>query len=47
MQIADIRDRFADHFAVGLNHEAQHAVGRRMLRPDADGHLFGEEAGLG
>ncbi len=44
-----------DHFAVKLEHEAQHAVRRRMLRPEVDRevtevvlfvHLFGR-AGSG
>ena len=40
MEVADIGNRFADHFAVGLDYKAQHAVGAGMLRPHADGHLF-------
>ena len=44
MQVSDIGNRFIDHFAVGLDHEAQHAMGAGMLRPNIDGHLFGVKA---
>src|SRR5262245_13825621 len=37
MKVADIGDRLADHFAIGLDHKAQHTVGTGMLRPHADG----------
>ena len=33
MQQPDVRVGALDHLAVELEHEAQHAVGRRMLRP--------------
>ena len=36
MQQADMRIDALDHFAIELEHEAQHAVGRRMLRPEID-----------
>jgi hypothetical protein len=34
MQEADVRVGALDHLAVELEHQAQHAVGRRMLRPE-------------
>jgi hypothetical protein len=34
MQEADVRVGALDHLAVELEHEAQHAVGRRVLRPE-------------
>ena len=34
MQQADVRIGALDHFAVELEHEPQHAVRRRMLRPE-------------
>ena len=37
MQQADMRDRRAHHLAVHLQHQAQHAVRRRMLRPEIHG----------
>ena len=39
MQQADMRIDALDHFAVELQHEAQHAVRRRMLRPEIDGEI--------
>ena len=36
MQEADMRVDALDHFAVELEHQAQHAVRRRMLRPKVD-----------
>src|SRR5215510_16611614 len=44
MEVADVRNRLADHFAVGLDHKAQHTVRAGVLRPDADGHVFGVKA---
>src|SRR5262245_53746317 len=41
VEIADVGNRLADHFAVGLDHKAQHTVRARVLRPDTDGHVFG------
>src|SRR5215813_15291362 len=41
MEVADVRNRLADHLAVGLDHKAQHTVRAGVLRPDADGHVFG------
>src|SRR5215510_12538022 len=41
MEVANVRNRLADHFAIGLDHEAQHTVRAGVLRPDADGHVFG------
>jgi len=35
----DMRVDALDHFAVELEHEAEHAVGGRMLRPEIDGEL--------
>jgi hypothetical protein len=46
VQVADVGDCFADDLAVGFDHEAQHAVGARMLRPDADRHILGVKAAL-
>ena len=43
MQVTDIGNRLVDHFAVGLDHEAQHAVRTGVLRSDADSHVFGVE----
>ena len=40
MQVTDIGNRLVDHFAVGLDYEAQHAVRTGVLRPDADSHVF-------
>ena len=34
MQQPDVRIRLLDHFAIELEHQAQHAVRRRMLRPE-------------
>ena len=39
MQQPDMRIDALDHLAVELEHEAQHAVRRRMLRPEIDGEL--------
>ena len=36
MQQADMRIDALDHFAVELQHQPQHAVRRRMLRPEVD-----------
>ena len=36
MQQADMRIDALDHFAIELEHEAQHAMRRRMLRPKVD-----------
>ena len=43
MQKSDMRIDALDHFAVELEHEPQHAVRRRMLRPEIDREvsLFG------
>ncbi len=38
MQIADDRFRAQDGLSVELEHQAQHAVGRRVLRPHVDDH---------
>src|SRR5205809_2161288 len=35
-----------DGLAIELDHEAQHAVGRRMLGPDVDQHVLAREARL-
>ena len=39
MQVADVRRRLGDHFAVGPQHQAQHAVRAGMLRSHVDEHL--------
>ncbi len=39
MQQADMRIDALDDFAVQLQHKAQHAVRRRMLRPEVDGEI--------
>ena len=41
MQIAQVRDGFEHHLAVGAQDDAQHAVGGRVLRAHVDEHLFG------
>ncbi len=43
VQIPDVGDRLPHHLAVGLDHEAQHPVRARMLRPHAERHLLGRE----
>ena len=40
MQIADVGHRLAHDLAVGLDDEADDAVGRRVLRTHVEGHLF-------
>ncbi len=43
MQIPDVRREGDDRFAVDLQHEAEHAVGRRVLRAHVEDHgLVGE-----
>ena len=37
MEQADVRVGALDHLAVELEHQAQHAVGRRMLRAEVHG----------
>ena len=39
MQQADMRIDALDHLAVELQHQAQHAMRRRMLRPEIDGEI--------
>ena len=39
MEQADMRVDALDDLAVELEHEAQHAMGRRMLRPEIDGEV--------
>jgi hypothetical protein len=39
MQEADMRIDPLDHFAVKLEHQAQHAVRGRMYRPEIDGEV--------
>ena len=39
MQKADMRIDALDDFAIELEHEAQHAVRRRVLRPEIDGEI--------
>ena len=45
MEQADVRIDALDHLAVELEHEAQHAVRGRMLRPEVD--VEGADLGLG
>ncbi len=44
VQVADDRDDVFDELAVEGDDEAQHAVGRRVLRPHVDDHLVELEA---
>ena len=44
VQVADVRNAAHDRLAVELEHEAQHAVRRRMLRPDVDEHVLTRRA---
>ncbi len=39
MQEPDMRIDALDHLAVELQHQAQHAMRRRMLRPEIDGEV--------
>ena len=39
MEQPDMRIDALDHFAVELEHQAQHAVRGRMLRPEIDGEV--------
>ena len=39
VQVADVRHDFGDDFAVGPQHQPQHAVRARMLRAHVDEHL--------
>ena len=39
VQIADVRRHLGDHFAVGPQHQPQHAVRAGMLRAHVDQHL--------
>src|SRR5262249_39055976 len=45
VQEADVRVDAIDHLAVEFQHEAQHAVRCRMLRPEIDGEIA--DGGLG
>ena len=44
MQQADVRIGALDHLAVELEHQAQHAVRRRMLRPEIHRVVAGFQA---
>ena len=46
VQVADVRNAAHDRLAVELEHEAQHAVRRRVLRPDVDEHVLALEIRL-
>jgi hypothetical protein len=46
MQVADVRRDFGDHFAVGPQHQAEHAVGARVLRAHVDQHFVGPNVEL-
>ncbi len=38
VQVAEVRHALTDALAVELQHQPQHAVGRRVRRPHVDGH---------
>jgi hypothetical protein len=40
VQVADLRIGLGDGFAVEFEHQAQHAVGRRVGRPHVEDHLL-------
>ena len=40
VQQADVRVGTLDHFAVQLQHQAQHAVGRRVLGTEVEGVIL-------
>jgi len=40
MQVADLRVDADNDLAVNLQHQAQHAMGRRMLRPHVNHHVL-------
>src|SRR5438552_1364106 len=46
VEVADVRDGFLHHLAVGTHHEAEHAVGRGVLGPHAEGHVLGGETAV-
>ncbi len=46
VQIADVRRDFGDDFAVGPQHQPQHAVRAGMLRAHVDQHLVGADVEL-
>ena len=46
MQQADMRIDALDDLAVELQHEAQHAMRRRMLRPEVDGEVADRRCSL-
>ena len=46
VQIADVRNAAHHRLTVELEHEAKHAVRRRMLRSDVDQHVIALELGL-
>ena len=43
VHVADDRLGADDHLAVELEHDAEHPVGRRVLRPDVEDHLLGPQ----
>jgi hypothetical protein len=43
VHVPDDRLRPLDHLAVELDHDPEHAVRRRVLRPDVEDHLLGLE----
>jgi hypothetical protein len=46
MEVADVRLDLRHHLAVGAEHEPEHAVGARVLRPHVDEHLVGADVEL-
>ncbi len=47
MQQPDMRIDTLDHLAVEFEHETQHAMGRRVLRPEIDGEIAQFRSGHG
>ena len=47
VQEPDVRIDALDHLAVELEHEAEHAVRRRVLRTEVDGELADVGLGIG
>ena len=43
VQVADVRVRLGDDFAVQLEHDAQHSVGRRVRRTHVERHGLSEQ----
>ncbi len=45
MQIPDVGDAADDRLAIQFAHQAQHAVGGRVLRPEVEQHVLGVQIG--